>query len=337
VAAVALGGAALVAGGGGAGGLVTSAHADPPAAGSSCTLKGNVVVPKGVEVFDAASGGRLIARFTGARLPLALSEVPADAAAGRARVATSLGQGLRIEGWASGQAVPAFTVRDAAVVASHVWITAGQRVKLVGDAGGSISVEKVIAGSAGQSVRATGPCDAFALEPGGQRAMEAPGSGRGYTMRSPTLELFEAPNGASVFTLRMSEGSGQLFWSTESRAGFVRVASRGDVAVEAWARVRDLEPLKKGEMMDQAAAPVTVVDGAELALDKPPPLVRATKDIPVRARRDDKERPIGVIEAGGEVYVLETIVGWANVLPKGLGVMPPADGGFWIPSSEVPK
>jgi hypothetical protein len=64
--------------------------------------------------------------------------------------------------------------------------------------------------------------------------------------------------------------------------------------------------------------------------------VRATREIPIRARRDAKDKPIGQIEVGAEAYVLETIAGWTNVLPKGLNVVPPEGEGFWIPVTELP-
>jgi hypothetical protein len=48
-------------------------------------------------------------------------------------------------------------------------------------------------------------------------------------------------------------------------------------------------------------------------------------------------RPIGVLEAGAQVYIMETAAGWTNVLPKKLHILPPEEGGFWIPASDVPK
>ena len=77
--------------------------------------------------------------------------------------------------------------------------------------------------------------------------------------------------------------------------------------------------------------------GPKLAMDNPPRVAKAPKDIPIRAKRSEKDKPIGVLEAGAEVYVMETIAGWTNVLPKNLHVLPPEGGGFWIPASEVPK
>lgn len=318
------------------GGVVAEALAQSSGAAASCTLRGVAPVTKGVELWEAASGGRALARFTGAPIALTVSDVPSDAT-GRARVGTSTGQGLRIDGYVHAPSLPAYTVRDVDVVPGHVWIAAGERVKLSGASAGALAVERTVSGSAGQVVRASGPCEALALSPAGHRTMEVPGNGRGYVTRTPTLDLFGEPNKTSVLTLRMSEGAALLFWSTETRGNFVRVASRGDIVIDAWARRSDLEPLKKGEMMDQVAAPQTVVDGATLALDKPPPLVRATKDVPVRALRDEKERPIGMLEAGAEVYVMERIAAFTNVLPKGLGLMPAEGLGFWIPTSEVPQ
>jgi hypothetical protein len=186
-------------------------------------------------------------------------------------------------------------------------------------------------------VRATVPCDALALQHGTPSAMEVPGNGRGYLSKGAAVELFDGPGGAAIFTLRVMEGAQHLFWSTESRAGFVHIRGRGNLTLDGWARASSLEPLKKGEMMDQFIPPTTAVTGAQLALDKPPRLVQATREIPVRAHREDKERPIGVVEPGAEIYVMETMLGWVNVLPRNLGLTPADDGGFWIPASETPK
>jgi len=218
-----------------------------------------------------------------------------------------------------------------------VWISDGQKVKLTKAQTSQLTAELTIAGSQNQTVKGTAGCDSFALEKGAVTTFQVPGNGRGYQMKSTTLELYDDANGSVVFTLNMMEGTGQLFWSTESKAGFVHLVTRGDITVDAWAKWSALTPLKKGEMMDQAIPGQTLITGASLSLDKPPPLLKATKDIPIRARRDDKEKAIGVIETGAEFYVVESIVGWANVLPKHLGMTPPADGGFWILSSDVPK
>ena len=202
---------------------------------------------------------------------MALSDFPADPAAGRAHLATSLGTGsLRIDGWVAPSAVAVFTVRDVPVHAGHVWISDAQRVKLVQAASGTLGVEVTVAGTGGQTVQATVPCDALALQHGSPSPVEVPGNGRGYLSKGGAVELFGDPAGSPIFTLKVMEGAAHLFWSTESRAGFVHVKTRGNLTIDAWARAGSLEPLKKGEMMDQFVPPTTAVTGAQLALDKPP-------------------------------------------------------------------
>ncbi|APR86193.1 Hypothetical protein A7982_11542 [Minicystis rosea] len=323
----------------------SKARADePPAAapagvtGPGCVLKGTFPGPKGTTIYDAPAGGRAVASFTGAMQALMLSDFQADPTVGRARVATSVGGGaLRIEGWVAPGPIAVFAARDLAIAPGHVWIAEAHRVRLVQAASGSLTAEITVPGSSGQTARATAPCDAFALAPGTPEPVWVPSDGRGFLTRGAALELFDAPGGAVVFMLRGAEGTAQLFWSNEARAGFVRVRGRGALVVDAWARQRDLEPLKKGEMMDQFAAPTTTYAGAALSLDGAPRVVKATRDIVVRARREEKDKPIGVIESGAEIYVLETLLGWTNVLPKNLGLSPADDGGFWIPAAEVPK
>ncbi|WP_437836794.1 hypothetical protein [Sorangium sp. So ce1153] len=317
---------------------VTGAAAQAAVSGPTCKLKGTAPVPKGARLYDAPSGGRTLASFTGALVPMTLSAIPADPASSRARLSTSEGSpALRIDGYVAPSDVAVFTTRDIPVIAGHVWISSAQRVKLVAATGDSLRAELSISGTEGQTAKGSASCDAFALQRGVPVRMEVPGSARGYLMKTSTIELFDRAGGDVIFTLKMLEGTAQLFWSTEAKDGFVHLMSRGDLTIDAWARLKDLEPLKKGEMMDQYIPPTTAVAGAQLALDKAPPIVKATKAIPVRARRDEKEKPVGEIEAGAEIYLLETVAGWTNVLPKALGMTPPDEGGFWIPAAETPK
>jgi hypothetical protein len=305
---------------------------------SPCALRGAQALPKGTTLFDAPAGGRPIATFTGAVVAMRASELPIGADAGRARIATSNGApSLRLEGYAAIDALTVYPTRDVPVFEGRVWLAAGFEAKLAAAAADTVTIERVLLGTAGQKARATAPCDALSLDPVAKAPAE-PGSSRGYMTRGSTLDLYDGPppKGDVVFSLRMIEGAGQLLWGTTMQGGFVRVTARSDLAVDAWVRLRDLEPLKKGELVDQLAAPTRVVEGATLAFDSPPRVAKAPRDIPVRARRDENERPIGVVEAGAEVYVLETVAGFTHVLPKALGLVPPDGGGFWILASETP-
>lgn len=320
------------------------ARADDPRAaptgvsGPGCVLKGTAPVARGTTIHDAQAGGRAVASFTGSHQAFALSDFPADPATSRARITTGSGSAsLRIDGFALASSFAVYTTRDVPIAPGHVWIADAQRVRLVAAAPGTLTGEVAIPGTTSQTARGAASCDAFAVQPGTPTAMAVPGDGRGYLSKGSSLELFDAPGGSVVFTLRASEGTAQLFWSTESRSGFVHVRARGTLVIDAWARVRDLDPLKKGEMMDQFAPPTTSVAAASLKLDGEPRLVRVARDIPLRARRDDKDKPIGAVEAGAEVFVIETMLGWTNVMPKNLGLMPGDDGGFWLPSPELTK
>jgi len=304
----------------------------------SCVIKGTHPVMKGTQLFDAPTGGRVIANFIGNYVPMQLSDIPPDPVNSRSKLATSNGGGaIRLEGFVATSAIQVYTTRDIPVMAGNVWITSAQKASLVAATASSVTVEMAVAGSRNQKVRGTTTCDALALQRGTPVPMEVPGNGRGYLTKESTIDIYSQPNGDVVFSLMMLEGSSQLFWSTETRAGFVHVKSRADLAIDGWVRWKDLDPLKKGEMMDQYIPPQSAVVGGQLAMDKPPRIATATKDILIRARRDERERPIGVVESGAEFYVMETVAGWTNVLPKALHILPPDDGGFWVVSSEVPK
>ena len=334
----------------GAGGLwggsssIPEAHADEPAARREvtsplCMIKGTYPPAKNTKVFDQPTGGDIIASLSGAYLPMTLSEIPFDPSASpRARISTSTGAGnVRIEGYVPITDWPIFTTTDISVHGASIWISAAQKVKIVRATASSVTVEMAVGGTLKQTVRATAPCEAFSLAKGKFQPLEFPTQGRSYMTKKQQVELYEEPNGNVVFTLNMMEGTGQLFWGEKIRSGFVHVLSRGDLTIDAWVPLRDLDPIKKGEMVEQYTPAAVPPNGAALTFDKPPPIAKATQPIPIRAKRDENAKPVGTIETGAEFYVLETVTTWTNIMPKHLGVLPPDDGGFWIPSSQVPK
>jgi hypothetical protein len=211
------------------------AKAAAPVSGPLCAIKGTHPIPKGTQIFDAPTGGRAVANFTGSFVPMQLSDFPADPTTGRVAIRTSTGSGaLRIDGYISASSIPVFTARDISVSGGHVWISTAQRVRLVQAANNSLTVELSPLGTTGQTVRATAACDAFSLQQGTPTAMEVPGNGRGYLTKSTSIDFYDGANGNAIFTLKMTESASQLFWSTESRAGFVHVRSRADLTIDAW-------------------------------------------------------------------------------------------------------
>lgn len=308
----------------------------PPAPATplpGCSLRGSIPMSKTVQVFDTASGGQPIARFTGARTPLYVSELPADPRSARAFVATSTGGGdatVRIQGWVQAASIPVFAARDVAV-SPHVAIAAGTRVEMLRTGSDGIEVQLAIAGTTGQTVRGKASCDALALSP--PPAVDATGT-RHWISKGGSVALYDAPNGNVVFSLQLSGENVQAFWSTEQRGTFLRVESRSDVVLRGWVRLADVQPVKPGELRGKYVPPQAPA-GSVVRLPDDPPLARVVREVPVHADADRTSKVLGAVEPGAEIYVLSTIAGYVSVLPKGLGIMAPERKGFWIPANEV--
>lgn len=300
-----------------------------------CSLRGTIPMGKSVEVFDSATGGDVIARFTGARTPLYVSDLPADPKTSRTLVATSTGGGdatVRINGWTLASAIPIFAERDIAA-GPHVAIAKGTRVELLRTASDGLEVQLTIAGTSGQTVRTKAACDALALAP----PVASEGSGtRQWISKGGSVDLYDQPNGNVVFSLRLDGENVQAFWSTEQRGAFVRVESRSDVVLRGWVRVSDLQPVKPGEVRGKYVPPQAPA-GSVIRLPDNPPLARVLREASVHADAERAARVIGAVEPGAEVYVLSTIAGYVSVLPKGIGIMAPERKGFWIAASEIAR
>lgn len=107
------------------------AAAEPSVTAPSCAIKGTYPPSKNTKLFDAPSGGNVIATLTGAYIPMTLTEIPFDPS-GRARLSTSAGSGaMRLEGYVAPADISLFTTRDISVYGGSVWIASAQKVKLV--------------------------------------------------------------------------------------------------------------------------------------------------------------------------------------------------------------
>ena len=125
------------------------------------------------------------------------------------------------------------------------------------------------------------------------------------------------------------------FFSTEQRGGFVHVQYQGEVNIDGWAKASDLTPLPRGETSDLPPGTFSMSTPPELQLPQPPRTVKTTRDVALRLAAKDAEAPIGVIEAETEVYVMDTMAGWAKVLPKSLHVLPVGEQSFWVKSADL--
>jgi hypothetical protein len=291
-------------------------------------------MPKGVNLWAAApQTSTAVATFAGQSINLSATGFPASATGGRIRVHTS--GAIRVDGFIDPGQLPLYAASELAVVPGHVWISPGQRVAFYAASTG-LTVETSLTGPITQTLRVTSPCSSLSLDKRPRPAWDVPGNGRGYLPRRDALELRDQPGGGVVQTIRVTEpGSGMLLWSTESRDGYVHVVYHEDLIIDAWVASSDLTALKQGETMDRLIPPSSTTGGARLAVAGQPTMVRALKEVPLRLSTQETAKPIGSIEAGGDVYVMETVLGWSSILPRALNLMPPTDHSFWVPSAEI--
>jgi hypothetical protein len=297
--------------------------------GSTCTLTGSPVMPKNAQLFSAASGGDVIAKFTGQATAMTAIIDPTS----RAKLKTS---GFRIEGFLSNDALPVFTTRNVPVAEGHVFLGGARRVTLGSDSANRLTAELTAGAPIEQTLKAPVSCSAIALDLPSFSQPSPPGNARGYLAKKSPLEIRGEAGGSSVFTFTSSSvKDALLFWSTERSAASVHVMLAGDVVVDGWVSASDLEALKPGEMMDAVAPGTTTVSTAKLAMDGSPRTGKATKDVSIRAKPLDTATPIGAIEAGVEVLVMESVTTWSNVLPTTLVMLPGDGGGFWVKTADL--
>lgn len=322
--------------------LAAPVLADPTP--STCEVNGKVVVPADTKVYDAQSGGNVIATFTGGETPIRLRSFPPKGGSGRVQVSTTRPGGyVRIDGWMALDTLKYFAAVDLPVPGAQgqVWISQSRPLRLVDASGDKLSIEYDVLGSKDvqgpQTLRALVGCRAVSIEPEPPEVADVPDRATTYTMRESVLELFDAPNGNLVFTLRLDDQARKPFWSSEQRQSFVHVLSRGDLTIDAWARRRDLDQLRRGEAFVQQVPQVTRIPARSLALEGSPAPLTVTSDLVLQAKPGDGEPAIGAVEAGAKVYAMGVSHGWTNILPAELTFMPPDGGGLWVKSTGLPK
>ena len=302
----------------------------------SCVIQGETPVKADTEVLDRGSKGTAIAKLTGAKVPLTIRHFP-NPLKGRVEISTSKGKGsVRIDGWADKDSFRYFASKDLPVVGANIWITKGQELHLVGASTKGFTTELKILGSTSPVKTVTVPCNGVTIEMPDMPADDMPERARTYQMRADSIDLYDGPGGALVYTLQMEEGTRKVFWSTESRGGYVHVVSRADVTIDAWAKQRDLTWTRHAELMDLAAVAPKPFRERKLAIKDPPAVVVADKELPIHDKPQNRPTPIGYIEVGSRFYPMEKSGEWTNVMPESLAVLPMDGGGFWVRTAGIP-
>lgn len=315
-------------------GVAGTAQADRAAA--PCTIAGTQVLNKGTKLYAAPTGGAVLGEFSGSAVRLELREIPADSSSRAKLVAIDGAPGLRIEGYIRLSDVQVYAARDLTVHPGHVAIAAGVQVTpSPGTRSGMLTATRNIIGApAGKSVSAQVACSALTLQRTPTTNLEVPRRARAYAMRKTTIALYERPRGKFLFNLELLDGSAQLFWGTERKRGYRRVQSRDDLAIDAWVKDRELKPLSREETEDLLVRPPQESRSSvavKMELNPVPATMSAPRDLPVRASKDAAAAPIGLLESGAQVYVMETTLdGWNKVLPRQLSYLPAGGVGFWV-------
>ncbi|MEO7092783.1 MAG: hypothetical protein ABI175_06000 [Polyangiales bacterium] len=310
--------------------------ADPEGSGVDCVVKGRGVVDKTVSIFTDRTGGSAVASFATQEVSLEVYDFPA-ASSGRARVRTGKGSGsLRIEGFVDAAKLPLAARNDLPLASDHVWIGKGQPVRLEGASKGSLAVGTTLAATQ-QKLHAKAACSAVAIGAVLGDDLGPPASAKKWLLKSTTLDLYGDPSGAIVFTLQVPYAeSGILLYSTESQSIFQHVRHWGPIVIDAWAKTSELKPLPKGEMIDELAGPGAItINPAKLKVEGGVKELKAPKSLPVRLAANDAAKPIGTLEDGAEVLVLDTVAGWSRIYPKGLELLPPEGKDFWVKAADL--
>jgi hypothetical protein len=310
------------------------AKADP-ASVRGCRLSGVATPDLGVPIVD--KNGQALARFGGVAVPVTLSDFP-EQASGRFHVTTGAQGRIAIDGYVDAKSLPLYVTSDLPVIAGQVFIAKGARVEFVGRSGSDLRVRLAPRTPLADTFEATVPCEAVSLEAAKTEPSRVPGHSRAYYMKRSAVSLFDLPGAEAkaVTTLHLApDARGALFFGDRRVGDSIHVLYRQDAKIEGWMSVKDLELLPKGELVDQKSAKPATNQASRLTVAADAKLYRAPSELALHGKADPKLPPIGTVPKDTELYVLDIVVGWANVLPKQLDVVPLAEGRFWVRASEL--
>jgi hypothetical protein len=315
--------------------LAPVARAKVPETAPSCGQKGRVVFDKDTILSDAT--GRRVARFSGGESAVTFNSPPSDGS-DLARIETGTGQGsFRIQGFVKASELRIYTGSSVPLVNGHVWLRPSTRVVAAGSSSGKVRIEKQVSTPFNQRFSALADCSALTFAPPAASGFSVPGNARVYLMKISLLDLYDtAPHGRIIFTMQRASNTDSVrFFSTEQRGGFVHIEYGAELGIDAWARASDLQALPRGETSDSPASTYTMTSPPQLQLQKTPRILRVTRELPLRITAREAEAPVGVIEPDTDVFVIDTVAGWANVLPQSLHILPADNSSFWVKTADL--
>jgi len=241
-----------------------------------------------------------------------------------------------VRGLVDASKLPLVTTVSLPVRPGHLFIGERRGVSIQKVEKDRITVQRTASKPLEGTFSAVTTCGALSLDAGTPPGWSPPGNARGYALRQLSLELFDAPGGISIGTLKKApDQDAVLFFSTEEQNGYVRLERHSDIVVNAWAKTYEVSALPRGETMDQLATLPTQRGVARLAVPGEPRVAKTTREIPLRAVARDNDAVIGSIAPDTETYLVDVTAGWVSVLPRALDVMPAPGGQFWAKKSDL--
>jgi hypothetical protein len=300
----------------------------------ACSLSGRAPFPPNTVIQNAQ--GKAIARLSGADVTVSVSQLTL-AARPRARVVTGTPrESFRVRGLIDAANLPVVPTAALPVRPGHLWIGERRVVSIQKVERDRLTVQREAMKPLQGTFTAVTTCGALSLDPGTPPGWSPPGSARGYMQRQLSLELYDAPGGASVGVLKKApDQDAVLFFSTEERGGYVHVERHADIIVDAWVRTYDVSALPRGETMDQLATAAPQRSAARLAVPGEPRVAKTQREISLRASAQDSAAVIGSIAPDTDIYLVDVMAGWVSVLPRALDVMPAEGGSFWAKKTDL--
>jgi hypothetical protein len=302
---------------------------------SPCSLTGMATPDLDLPLTDVE--GRPIARFGGVAIPLVVSDLP-DRADGKIHIETGGIGHLRVSGFVPVRSISIYLRQDQSVVKGHVTLLKGTAVEYGGRAGDQIRIVVRTKNAIAETYNASVSCDVLTLEAPKPDHWSPPGQARGYLMSQLVVSLFDQPGAdAKVVTSihRAPDAGSVLFFGDRREGDFIHVLYRRDVGIEGWIGANDLGVLPRGELADQSATKQAAPIDKRLRMKVEGQLWKARGELPLYGKADGKSPPIGTVTRDTDLYVLDVVAGWANVLPRLLDIVPPSDKHFWVKASEI--
>jgi hypothetical protein len=310
---------------------VARASVDAPVV-PSCALSAKVAMS--TTVFSAQTGGVELAYLAHAAGRLEVAELPADTLVGRARLeARGDAPSIRVSGWAPADSLPIALKSDVVVVADHVWLRGGARVRLLQSQPGSFVAEPRSPSFA--KVRAPVSCGDLSLSLAEWSDPPRASVGKEYVLKAKSTPLYDAPGGKKVFALEPLGLLGESpFTVWETKGAWLRFERGGPERIDGWLRAQDVTPPKPDDGDAYGMGGLGLSGTGLGSVPAPVPMV-AKRDTTVYLDADKSAPAAGVLEKGAKVRATPAAPGFTAIRVWDGGVRAPSGKSFHVRSADL--